>query len=216
MNLKAIKRNIGKILLKARNESGMTQADVSSKYKALSGKEIDERTIRRYEDGDITLEGLLYMSEIYNKTVDYFLYGHETMRNDSLRWEDQLKRLNRLVYSAVLIPEKYDDVMSPYYGKYCYISLDEETNVHMERIETMCKTKNYLNRKGKPDFNHLLKDFDDDVTTIVDKDEEIKLELNRIIKLFKKNNEDPIPFIKQAIEIAQKNADANQPKKKGN
>ena len=215
MDYKKIKRTIGENLLKARKESGMTQSEVVSKYEDLSRKTIDERTIRRYEDGEITLEGLLYMTEIYNKTIDYFLYGNETTRDDSLKWEDQLKRLNRLVYSAVLVPQKCEEKMSPWYNKYIYISPDEETNLHMERVEVLCKTKNYLNRKGKPDFDRLLKDFDEEVSEIVDKEEEIQLDLYRIIHHFRKNNEDPLPFIKNALDIARRNVEAQEKKKRG-
>ena len=215
MDISKIRITIGNNLLKARRELGITQTEVADQYEKLFRKSIDERTIRRYEDGDITLEGLLYMAEFYNKTIDYFLYGHETMRDDSLKWEDQLKRLNRLVYSAVLVPQKCNEMMSPYYGKYIYVSPDEETNLHMERVEVMCKTKNYLNRKGKPDFDHMLKDFDSEVSRIVDKEDEILLDINRIVHHFRTNNEDPLPFIKKALDIALKNKETQDEKKRG-
>ena len=204
INKTIINIGIGKRLKSARDEAKMSQIEaaemISNKYQCS----MDERTIRRYESGEnsVSIENLLRFAEVYNKTLDYLVYGHNTTNDDSMRWEDMLKRLNRLVYSGVLIPQKIEEKMNPLYGKYVLVALDEETNMFLENLNVLCKNKNYFNKKGRPDFNHLLKDFDKTINEVVEKDEEVKMDLDRIIKFLLKNKEDPISFIQPKLEIA--------------
>ena len=204
INKTIVNISIGKRLKSSREESQMTQSEVadimSNKYQCS----IDERTVRRYETGEnsVSIEFLLHFAEIYNKTLDYLVYGHNTTNDDSMRWEDMFKRLNRLIYSGVLIPQKIDIKMSPLFGKYELIALDEETNVFLDNLDVLCKNKNYFNKKGQPNFDNLLKDFDDTIKSVVDKDETVKLDLDRIIGFLLKNKEDPISFIKPRFELA--------------
>nr|MCR4874783.1 helix-turn-helix domain-containing protein [Clostridia bacterium] len=205
-------RKIGQRLALARKESNLTQEEAIQKLDLDYGFKIDIKTLRRYEHGDaVNLERLMKLAELYNKTLDYIVYGYNTTRDDSMRWEDMLKRLSILICSGVLLPQKCDvGVM----GKETYVlyAFDEETNCFLDKANVLCKIKNYNNKKGRPDFDHLLEDINDEILQIVNKDDEVELTLERIMDFFHKCGQDPTAFIKEKVEIALKNKKLQQEK----
>ncbi len=207
MSKESTNRIIGKRLKAAREEAMLSQEKAAELMSNRYQCPMNDRTIRRYEAGEnsVSIENLLCFADLYNKTLDNLVYGHNTTNDDSLRWEDMLKRLNRLIYSGILIPQRINNEQDPLNGKYMFLALDDTTNVYLENTYALCTTKNYQNKKGNPDFNNLLKDFDSQINKVVEKDEKVYLSIERIVDFFHKNKEDPTNFIVEKIDIALKN-----------
>lgn len=199
---RTINRVIGQRLKRAREDAKLTQSEAAEIMSNHYNCNMDERTIRRYEVGDnsVSIENLLNFADLYNKTLDYLVYGHNTTNDDSIRWEDMLKRLNRLINTGVLIPQKISDTNSNLNGKYQFIALDPETNVYLDQIHAICAIDNYHFNKGEYKYDKLSKDCDDAISKVVDKTENVPLTMERIINFFLMNKEDPTNFVNNALE----------------
>ena len=95
------KKSIGNRLKELRKQKAYTVDTLVGKCNKLY-IDIDEKTIRRYEKGEFIpkIDNLIAFSEIYGVSLDYLIFGNETSDDNSYRWKDNLKRLNRLIFSA--------------------------------------------------------------------------------------------------------------------
>ena len=101
---------------------------------------------RRYEKGDFLpkIDNLIVFAELFNTTLDYLVFGRETSDDNSFTWFDTLKRLNRLIYSLVLIPELEENKDSLYYHKYFFLSSDEELKLYIDKLVNFMGSKKYM------------------------------------------------------------------------
>ena len=147
----------------------------------LSQKELanvltkDSKTISRWECGENLpdTDSLVCISEFFNVTTDYILYGKELSDENSFTWYDNFKRLNRL-YDTMEIKmlrssENHSDV---------YLQLlDDEAKEWFERIDhfELKKRNKILNGiecfTDIKDLDALFEDFIDDKTQLLSREE---------------------------------------------
>lgn len=142
----AFKQNVGIRLKQLRKKYKYSINILSEKLSNEYFLNIDEKTIRRYEKGDFLpkIDNLIVFAELFNTTLDYLVFGRETSDDNSFTWFDTLKRLNRLIYSLVLIPELEENKDSLYYHKYFFLSSDEELKLYIDKLVNFMGSKKYM------------------------------------------------------------------------
>lgn len=188
-----LKKEIGLRIKKQRQNYGYT---IDKLVEILSNDyyiEIDEKSIRRYEKGEFMpkIDNLIALSEIFGVSLDYLVFGKQTSNDNSFLWTDAFKRLNRLIYSCVIIPQKENDPQSPYYGKYYFIGYDEELQLYVDKLFNFAKEKNYKFevRNKDPYFN--INDLDKFTEEYKEYKEVLLPDENRLNEILLKAGEDP-------------------------
>lgn len=151
------KKSVGARLKELRNKNNLTISILLEKLQNEYYIDIDEKSIRRYEKGEFLpkIDNLICLSEIFNTTLDYIIYGKETSDDNSFTYYDNIKRLNRLIYSLSVNFVKDETT-----GK-CYLELwEDESKVYWERLNTYGINDNYNfeKRNALPKFS--LKELD--------------------------------------------------------
>lgn len=197
------KTSIGTRLKKLREEKNYTIIDFinicQNQY-----CDINEKTIRRYEKGESIpkLDNLIIFSEIFDVSLDYIIFGKETTDENSFTWKDSFKRLNRLVYSCVLLPFSVNDNNKT---NYIFAGFDDELNVYINKLFTFCIQKNYNfeNRGKSPDFT--IHDLDNLIQGFEDINEQLVPTKERVDYLLNQSGINPEEFlINKIIEIEKK------------
>ena len=167
INEKTLKE-IGARLKKLRERQSLTINDLVDKLSNECYLNVDEKTIRRYEKGESLpkLDNLVALSEIFHTTLDYLVMGKETSDDNELTWRSSFKRLNRLIFSLVLIPQVEADPDSPHFGKYYFYGGDDELKLYMDKLSNFVRTDDYkfVVRGEKPSvclaaFDNLIGEF---------------------------------------------------------
>mgnify|MGYP002524712835 CR=1 FL=1 len=165
--------------------------------------DMDEKSVRRYECGEYLpkIDNLIAISEYFGVSLDFLIYGKQTSDDNSYTWQDTFKRLNRLIFSAVLIPWMENNKNSPFYGKYYFTSYDEEVSVYMERLLSFTKDKNYnfeVRRKSPffdiQDYDHLIGDFGEYT-------DDLRPSPKRMDDVLRAAHEDPKAFLKERLRV---------------
>lgn len=169
MDFKTINYNISNNLKILRKKKKLTQEQVVN----LIGEEnISLRSYKTYEAGNSLtvplLDKLIILAEFYNVSLDSLIFNKPLTYDDSFTKKDCFKRLGRLIYSLVLVPEKDNDPSSKHYGKYFFYNLDNDVTLFLDKISLICSQKDiafeYKNKnlyKGIDDFDEAFKDIDD-------------------------------------------------------
>ncbi|MBS7276268.1 MAG: helix-turn-helix transcriptional regulator [Eubacteriales bacterium] len=198
---KELKKEIGNRLRDLRKERGLS---IEGMIELLCHKyqlAIDEKTIRRYENGTYMpkIDNIITLSEFFEVPIDYLIFGKRYTDDDSYSWASTFKRLNRLILSSVLIPEMEDDKSSPFYGKYYFLSYDDEVSVYIERLICFSKDKNYSFevRSQNPYFSIL--DYDNLIGDFNKYDDDLRPSINRINTVFKAAKIDPNKYLNDRL-----------------
>ena len=151
------KKRVGARLKELRNKNNLTISILLEKLQNEYYIDIDEKSIRRYEKGEFLpkLDNLICLSEIFNTTLDYIIYGKETSDDNSFTYYDNFKRLNRLIYSLAV-----NFVRNNSTGK-CYLELwEDESKLYWERLNTYGSNDNYKFEKRNEPPKISLKELD--------------------------------------------------------
>lgn len=194
------KSEIGKRLRFLRNQNGLTIDELVS---ILNNKYyicIDEKSIRRYEKGVFLpkIDNLIALSDIFNTTLDYLIFGKETSDNNSYTWKDSFMRINRLVYSCVLFPFK-DDA-----GKYYYVGYDDELQIYTDKLIKFAIDKNFLFEKYNKNPHFDIHCFDDLINDFNECNEELFPTKKRLDQLLIKSGIDHNEYLKDRIQTIRK------------
>lgn len=89
--------SVGIRLKELRNKYKLTIDDLLDRLQDEHNVVIDEKSIRRYENGEFLpkIDNLICLSEIFNTTLDYIIYGKETSDDNSFTYYDNFKRLKK-------------------------------------------------------------------------------------------------------------------------
>ena len=169
MNFNIVIKTISKNLKELRKEKKMTQKQV---VENIGESYLSLRSYKTYESGRSnripTLEKLATLAEFYNVSLDYLVFNKSSTYDDSFTKRDQLKRLGRLIHSAVLIAEKDTNSDSPTYGKYCFVSYDNDVTLFLDafKLDASLKDRDFLykgiqTRKGIFEFDQAIQKIDD-------------------------------------------------------
>ena len=136
-------KNIANNLRKLRTDKGLTQAQL---VKEIGEEQISLRSYKTYENENSgrvpLLEKIAIIADYYKCSLDFIIYGKDSIYSDSFTLKDNLKRLAGLIYSFVLIPQREEDKNSPHYGKYFFMANDKEVTYYMDKINLISKQKN--------------------------------------------------------------------------
>ncbi len=206
------KKELGKRLKILRKEKGLTQAELVEKLSTTFHIDIDEKSVRRYENGTYLpkIDNLIALSEFFGTSLDFLVYGKEMTDENSYTWKDTFRRLNRLIFSAVLLPFREEDKNSPYCGKYYFEAFDEEVTVYMERFFAYAKDKCYSfeTREKSPYFD--ISDLDRLVGNFEDYTDDLSPSAKRLDHILKLSYQDPEKYTAEAIQsIKEKRAEKN-------
>jgi transcriptional regulator with XRE-family HTH domain len=151
------KKSVGARLKELRNKNNLTISVLLEKLQNEYYIDIDDKSIRRYEKGEFLpkIDNLICLSEIFNTTLDYIIYGKETSDDNSFTYYDNFKRLNRLIYSLSVY-----FVTDETTGKFYLELWEDEAKVYWERLNTYGINDNYNfeKRNALPKFS--LKELD--------------------------------------------------------
>jgi len=151
MSRETIKDSIGKRLRLLRASHQLSQKELCDILNEQYDLQTGERTLRRYEDGENlpSIEVLFAYKDYFKVSFDYLLEGKHVSNDDSFSFVDAFKRLNRLLFSTVLIQEKIGNPNDRNYGKYVFIAVDDETNAYLDKLNGFLSTKDmeFLNNK---------------------------------------------------------------------
>ena len=207
------KKELGKRLKILRKEKGLTQEELVEKLSTIFHIDIDEKSVRRYENGTYLpkIDNLIALSEFFGTSLDFLVYGKEMTDENSYTWKDTFRRLNRLIFSAVLLPFREEDKNSPYYGKYYFEALDEEVTVYMERFFAYAKDKCYSfeTREKSPYFD--ISDLDRLVGDFEDYTDDLSPSARRLDHVLRLSHHDPEKYTAEAIQsIKEKRAEKDR------
>ena len=187
------RKNVGKRLRTLRKEKQYTIDNVIEKLQNKHYLVIDERTIRRYEQGKCSpkIDFLVALADLYNVSLDYLILNKETSDDNLYTWESSFKRLNRLMFSFVIIPTKVKNPNSPDGEEYVFECLDKETQIYLDRINDNFKNKNYCVDIRDEDPTITIKDFDKLIQNFSNYEDSLFPTEERLNKLLVYNGEDP-------------------------
>ena len=194
------KIEIGERLKKLRENKKLTREKMVEILSNEYHIDIDKKSIQRYESGDFLpkIDNLICLSEFFDSSLDYIVYGKETSDDNSFTYYDTFKRLNRLVFSLSVNFFEYD-------GKILLQLCDEEAKVYWERVNAYAAGKNYSFdvRNGDPTIN--VKEIDELFSDFSAYKEQLLPNMDRYIKLLKTQGIDPKEFHeKRMSEISQR------------
>lgn len=199
---------IGKRLKNLREENNLKQEQVLN---IMAEKDIylSERTLRRYESGEsgCPLSILVEFLNIYHSTLDYAVLGHNATNDNSFSWHDMLIRFNRLLFSMALYPVKYGTNDETHYF---FVSFDDEMNLLVDKVMTLCKNENYNFDHEKSAPLAVLQKMDNLISDIVDTNDEILIDEKRLKKIGENLNIDMLKAVANTIEKAREIAAKNK------
>ena len=135
MTSEEIIKNIANNLRKLRTDKGLTQDQL---VKEIGEEQISIRSYKTYENENSThiplLEKIAIIADYYKCSLDFIIYGKDSIYSDSFTLKDDLKRLAGLIYSFVLIPQREEDKNSSHYRKYFFMANDKEVTYYMDKI----------------------------------------------------------------------------------
>ena len=186
-----LKKAIGKRLKELRKTKHFTLEQLADKMCNEYYIEIDEKSLRRYERGDFLpkIDNLICFTEIYNISLDYIVFGKETSDDNSFTWHDTFKRLNRLVYSMVMIPGK--DGSGKIFGELW----EDEIKLYLDRLEAFFGSLNYDFENREKRILVSLKDMDKIMEDFDQYDEQLLPTMERMGKLLAAHGEEPETFL---------------------
>lgn len=164
-------KSVGSRLKKLREKKGYSIKKFVEILNAEYYCSIEEKTIRRYEKGDNMpkIDYLIVFSEIFDVSLDYIIFGKETSDDNSFTWKDTFKRINRLIYSCVIIPFRNTKDNCDKEPSFYFLGYDDELNVYMNRVFTFALEKvfSFENRNESAqitinEFDNLIKEFEND------------------------------------------------------
>ncbi len=145
METKELIKNIALNLKSLRKKAGLTQEELIDK---IGEENLSLRSYKTYENKNSSrvplLEKLVIIADFYKCSLDKLIFNKDSIYNDSFSKQDSLKRLSLLIYSLVLTPVKETDPENKYYGKYYFLSYDNEVPLLMDKFETKSHEKNNL------------------------------------------------------------------------
>jgi len=167
---------------------------------------INEKTIRRYEKGQFLpeIDNLIVLSQFFDVSLDYLMYGIETSNDNSFTWYDSFKRLGRLVFSGVLIPWKIDDQNSSYYGRYCFSAFDKEVDIFMDKLLAYAKEWNYSFEKTGEIVEIDIHTFDNILKPTKDISDDLSPSIERLLKINEAYKQNPYEYINSVANIINK------------
>lgn len=143
-------KQVGIRLKKLREDKKLTQEELVEKLQDKYKIEINKRSVSRYENGSSpNIDNLLYLADFYNVSVDFLLFGKTLTDDNSYSWSDTIKRLNRLLYQYVLYPIEIEDHEDSPFGKYIFVTFDEEIDCYMENYMQKAHVFDYKLRTKK-------------------------------------------------------------------
>ena len=152
------KLKVGRRLKELRNKNKLTIGDLIEKLQNEHYIDIDEKSIRRYEKGEFLpkIDNLICLTEIFNTSLDYIIYGIETSDDNSFTWYDNFKRLNRLLYTMQILMLRDEEKKGDIYLKL----LDNEAKEWFGRIERFIENKRLMFDSNGIEKEILVKDMD--------------------------------------------------------
>lgn len=201
MNYEVYKNDVGlrlKQLRLSRHLSQKTLCDIFSKRFNLS---TSERSLRRYEDGENlpSTEVLFAYKEVFNVSFDYLLNGSSVSDDDSYTFADSFKRLNRLLFSTVLLHEKVTDQNDPMFGKYIFLAPDDETTAYLDKLLGSLAVSNVQFANDDSNGTITIQDFDKNISEINLPNKQIKADKERLIYISKILNDDFSEYEKRRL-----------------
>ena len=184
---KKFKKDIGERLRNLRKSKNKTLLDIVNIMSKDYLINLNEKSLRRYELGESIpkIDNLICLADYYGVNLDYLIYGIETSDDNLLNWEQSFRRLNRLIYSLVLIPFKDNDPNSSY-KKYYFISHDKEVSTYFDKFITFFAEENFEYIKNDIPVNITLKKLDNLISDSIKKDStNIKISYERLDKYAK-------------------------------
>lgn len=199
------KKSIGNRLKELRKQKAYTVDTLVGKCNKLY-IDIDEKTIRRYEKGEFIpkIDNLIAFSEIYGVSLDYLIFGNETSDDNSYSWKDNLKRLNRLIFSCVLFPYKETDITSPYYDRYYFTSFDDEIKIYIEKLTSFLNQKNHEFEVYGKHLEFDIHDLDSQIDGFEHNNEQLCPTADRLNYLIKQMGHDPQEYLSNEIKEIQR------------
>lgn len=191
------KKRVGARLKELRNKNNLTINVLLEKLQNEYYIDIDEKSIRRYEKGEFLpkIDNLICLSEIFNTTLDYIIYGKETSDDNSFTYYDNFKRLNRLIYSLSVNFVKDETT-----GK-LYLELwEDEFKVYWERLNTYGINDNYNfeKRNALPKFS--LKELDSLFGDFAEYKEQLLPTKERFNSWLESQGVNPEPYLVEKIK----------------
>ena len=184
---KKFKKDIGERLRNLRKSKNKTLLDIVNIMSRDYSINLNEKSLRRYELGESIpkIDNLICLADYYGVNLDYLIYGIETSDDNLLNWEQSFRRLNRLIYSLVLIPFKDNDPNSSY-KKYYFVSYDKEVSAYFDKFITFFAEENFEYIKNEIPVNITLKKLDNLISDSIKKDStNIKVSYERLDKYAK-------------------------------
>lgn len=132
--------------------------------------------------------------------MDSLILNKNSTYDNSFLKRDQLKRINRLIYSSVLIPIKEDDPDNDYYRNYYFISYEKDV---MNMIDVMNSRATIKNREFESSGTMPFKSCDDldkcfdGISNLTD---DWSLSFERFNKNLKSNGIDPKEYFDKQIQ----------------
>ena len=190
------KKNVGKRLQELRKHQNLTINEVVEKLSNDHYSDIDARSIRRYEKGEFLpkIDNLIALSELFDTTLDYIIYGKETSDDNSYTWYDNFKRLNRLIYS-LCVDFKKDDIT----GRYYLELWEEEAKLYWEKLNSYGVTNNYFFEKRQIDPSFSVKELDALVEEFAKYKEQNEPTKERMDKFLLHNGINPHEFLMEKL-----------------
>ena len=196
------KKNVGERLKNLRLKNKLTRRSLSEKIQKDFYLNIDPKTIERYESGAFLpkIDNLICLSELFNTTLDYIIFGRETSDDNSFTRYDNFKRLNRLIYSLAGMPWKNSED-----GK-IYLELwDDEAKIYYEKLQSSSVYRNYMFEHFGKDCSFSVQDLDNLFLEFKENKKQLGPNEERISKYLRIHGINPDQFKRQRIkEIKEK------------
>ena len=193
----------GKRLKELREKCNWTIDALCSKMSNEYFVSIDEKSIRRYEKGEFLpkIDNLIYFSEVFNVSLDYLVFGKDVSDDKDLTWTASLKRLNRLLYTNVLMmwpKESADNFDTP--GNVYFTIHDEEAQVYIDKLKSFFKNKNYhFEVRGEP-IHIDLSEMDALLVDFCNYTESLAPSEARLNEVLKNHGDDPKTYLEQKLQ----------------
>lgn len=213
MDYLEIIKNISTNLKELRKKTNKTQEQLIDEIGELN---ISLRTYKSYESGSTkyvpSLDKLSILASYFNVTIDSLISNRKTTYDDSFSKIDNLKRLAILIHCLALRPIKCDDPNNQYYGKYYFVSFDNDLHLYIDEYERIAKEKNFeFEYEGKPSILSL-DDMINAIYNLKNLDEDWSLTLNRFNYLLLESGLNPEEYAANHYERIAKRRKVHQQK----
>jgi len=129
-------KNVSSNLKRLRKEKNLTQENL---IKLIGEENLSLRSYKTYESGKSSkvplLEKLVLISKFYGVSLDELVFSRKSTYDDSFSKRDCLKRITSLMHSMTLKPIKENNSNNQFYGKYYFLSLDDDVTLLVDKIE---------------------------------------------------------------------------------